>query len=146
MERTIVIACRPMEWPEVPADAPKLGDVPLPATEEDGPVVVLHVLKFREGEGVKQMGEYTDEASKVALKHGVRISGWFQCEGTIVGDGREWDQARFNAFPSKRAFMAVVTDPARLAAQKAHREPALADTYTMILRPRIDRLAASVAG
>ncbi len=146
MERTIVMACQPMTWPVVPEDAPKLADVPLPATDEDGPVVVLHVLKFAEGNGIEKMGEYTDEASKVALQHGVRISGWFTCEGTIVGDGRVWDQARFNAFPSKRAFMAVVTDPARLEAQKAYREPALADTYTMILRPRIDRLAASVAG
>ena len=40
--------------------------------------------------------------------------------------------------------MAVVRDPARLEAQKSHRETAIADTYTMILRPRIDRLAASI--
>jgi hypothetical protein len=66
-------------------------------------------------------------------------------EGTIVG-GRQWDQARFNAFPSKAAFMAVVLDPDRLRAQAEHREVALADTYTLILRPSIDRLAASVAG
>ena len=65
----------------------------------------------------------------------------FGVEGTIVGDGRQWDQARFNAFPSKAAFMAVALDPARLEAQRSHREVALADTYTMILRPTIDRLA-----
>jgi hypothetical protein len=41
--------------------------------------------------------------------------------------------------------MAVVTDPARLEAQKAHREPAIADTYTMIVRPTIDRLEATIA-
>ena len=40
----------------------------------------------------------------------------------------------------KAAFMAVAMDPARLAAQHAHREVAIADTYTMILRPRIDKL------
>jgi ribonuclease Z len=34
----------------------------------------------------------------------------------------------------------VVRDPARLAAQAAHREPALADTYTLVVRPTIDRL------
>jgi hypothetical protein len=33
----------------------------------------------------------------------------------------------------------------RLEAQHAHREAAIADTYTMILRPRIDRLAESTA-
>lgn len=35
--------------------------------------------------------------------------------------------------------MALVDDPARLGAQHAHREPAIADTYTMIVRPTIDR-------
>ena len=33
-------------------------------------------------------------------------------DGTIIGDGRRWDQVRFNAFPSKEAFMAVALDPA----------------------------------
>ena len=41
--------------------------------------------------------------------------------------------------------MAVVFDPARLEAQRDHREVAIEDTYTLILRPRIDRLAESVA-
>jgi hypothetical protein len=144
MEQTIVIACEPMPWPAPPADAPAASDVPHPATEDDGPVVVLHVLKFVEGAGMGHMTAYTDEAAKGAVPHGVRISGWFGVEGTIVGDGREWDQVRFSAFPSKAAFMAVVTDPARLAAQKSHRETAIADTYTMILRPLIDRLSESV--
>ena len=74
----------------------------------------------------------------------MRVDGWFAVEGTILGDGRTWDQVRFNAFPSKAAFLAVVMDPARLQAQKADRESAIADTYIMIVRPTINRLAASV--
>jgi hypothetical protein len=76
----------------------------------------------------------------------VRISAWLQAEGTIIGDGRTWDQVRFNTFPSKQAFLDVVFDPERLAAQAEHREVALADTYTMILRPTLDRLHASIRG
>lgn len=38
--------------------------------------------------------------------------------------------------------MAVATDPARLQAQKAHRDVAIADTYSMITRPVINTLAA----
>ena len=41
------------------------------------------------------------------------------------------------------AFLAVVFDPDRMVAHKGHREPAMADTYTMILRPIIDQLEAS---
>ena len=77
--------------------------------------------------------------AQIAVPHGVRLAAWFEAEGTIVGDGRSWHQARFNAFPSKEAFLAVVFDPARLDAQHNHREVAIADTYTMILRPFIDR-------
>ena len=143
MEQTIVIACESMPWPEAPANMPSPTEAPHPPTDEDGAVVVLHVLKFKEG-GLGHMGAYQDAVMRAAVQHGARISGWFKAEGVIIGDGRDWDQVRFNSFPSNRAFMAVVADPARLQAQKAHRETAIADTYTMILRPRIDRLAASV--
>jgi hypothetical protein len=142
MEQTIVMGCRPIGNPEVPADAPGWNEVPHPATPEDGPVVVIHVLRFAEGAGAgrDEMDSYTSDAGKVAVPHGVRIAGWMGVDGTIIGDGRQWDEVRFNAFPSKAAFMAVALDPARLEAQTAHREPAIADTYTMILRPVVDEL------
>lgn len=79
------------------------------------------------------------------MPHGLRISGWFGVEGTIVGDGRHWDQARFSGFPSKAAFLAVVSDPAVVKARQVHHEAAIADNYTMVLRPSMDRLARSVA-
>ena len=56
---------------------------------------------------------------------------------------RDWDQARFINYPSKQAFMAVVSDPDRLKAQ-SHRENAISDTYTLILRPSINQLKASL--
>jgi hypothetical protein len=144
MEQTIVMSCLPMAVPELPVDAPDPATVPHPATSEDGPVVVLHVLRFKEGQGLDHMTAYQEAAGRTAVPNGVRIAGWFKVEGVIVGDGRTWDQVRFNAFPSKAAFMAVAADPERLRAQREHRETAIADTYTMILRPVIDRLSESV--
>ena len=150
MDRTIVMATQPMDVPTAPDDVerPDWADVPHPPTDDDGPVVVLHVLRFHDADEAHRtpdhMEQYQTAAGRVALRHGVRISGWFAVEGTIVGDGRVWHQVRFNEFPSKAAFMAVVTDPDRLAAQHDHREVAIADTYTMILRARLDDLAASV--
>lgn len=145
MAETIVIGSVPMASPPLPADAPEWDAVPHPPTEADPAVVVLHVLKYKEGERRLEMASYTDHAAKIAVPHGVRIAGWFEAEGTIVGDGRSWDQVRFNAFPSKEAFMAVVFDPKRLEAQRDHREVAIADTYTMILRPVFDRLTESLS-
>jgi len=151
MEQTIVMGCQPMPYPTAPEGVSQVdwADVPFPPTDDDGPVMVLHVIRFEDAEAAHitptEMEAYTSAAAVSASKHGVRIAGWFAVEGTIIGDGRAWHQARFNEFPSKRAFMAVVTDPERLEAQKDHREKAIADTYTMIVRPTIDRLAESVA-
>ncbi len=151
MAETIVIGCQPFDVPSVPAgmEQPDWADVPHPPTDDDGPVMVIHVLKYIDAVKASitpdDMAAYQRAAGDIAVPHGVRISGWFAAEGTILGDGRTWDQVRFNLFPSKAAFMAVVMDPARLEAQKNSREPAIADTYTMIVRPTIDRLAASLA-
>lgn len=148
MAETIVAGCQPIASPADdldPATLPDWDDVAHPPTDDDGPVMVLHLIRFHPGQADDEMVRYQQAAALSAVPHGVRISGWFAVEGTIVGDGRQWDQARFNAFPSKAAFMAVVTDPARLEAQKDHRETAIADTYTMILRPTVDRLAQSTS-
>ncbi len=148
MASTIVSGCVPIPFPQgEPVD---WADVPHPPTADDGPIVVIHVLEFDEASAAAvtpdEMVAYQHAAGAVAVPHGVRINGWFAVEGTILGDGRSWDQIRFNEFPSKAAFMAVVMDPARLAAQKGHREIAIADTYTMILRPSINRIAESIEG
>jgi hypothetical protein len=145
MAETIVAACRPLPSPADDLDRtlPEWADVPHPPTAEDGPVEVLHLLRFHPGLLTTEMAAYTQDAIEVAVPHGGRVAGWFEVEGTVVGDGRQWDQARFNAFPSMAAFMAVVADPARLEAQRSHREVAIADTYTLVLRAELDVLAES---
>ena len=147
MRETIVMAGLPLEAPPIPDDAPGWDAVPHPSAADDGPVVVLHVIRYAtDRTGGEDMAAYQDEAGRVAVPQGVRVAGWFQVEGTILGDGRAWDQARFNSFPSRAAFEAVVFDPERLAAQADHRDVAVADTYTLILRPFIDRLHESITG
>ncbi len=146
MGETIVMGCRPIPSPQDaldPSTMPAWTDVAHPPTDDDGPVTVIHVVRFHPGGAETDMVEYQNHAAQVAVPHGVRISGWFGVDGTIIGDGRSWDQVRFNVFPSRAAFMAVVLDPGRLEAQRAHRETAIADTYTMILRSTIDRLGES---
>ncbi len=145
MEQTFVIGCQPMPSPDAGLERPDWGDVAHPPTDDDGPVVVIHVLRFAEEaarhSSPEDMEAYTAAAARIAVPHGARVAGWFGVEGTIVGDGRTGDQVRFNAFPSRAAFSAVVADPARLEAQREHRETAIADTYALVTRPMIDRLA-----
>lgn len=147
MQETIVMGCLPVDLPSTEILETDSEEVLYPPSEDDGPIAVLHVLKFRPGakmdETPQDMEKYQEKAAEIALKNGLRISGWFGVEGTIVGDGRKWDQVRFNTFPSKAAFMEVVNDPNRLEAQKKHREKAIADTYTLIVRTSVDNIAAS---
>ncbi len=147
MAETIVMGCRPL-FAGIPDGAPDWSAVAHPPTADDGPVVVLHVLRFHgdpaDGITPRHMEDYQEVATRSAVAHGVHISGWFGVEGTIIGDGRAWHQVRFNTFPSRAAFMAVVADPERLEAQSEHREAAIADTYTIIVRPGVDRLAESI--
>jgi hypothetical protein len=150
METTIVIGTQPMPVPEAPEGFELIdwADVPYPPTADDGPVVVMHVIRFNDAAAAHatpdHMEQYQTVAGKVALGHGVRISGWLAVEDTIIGDGRAWHQVRFNEFPSKAAFMAVVTDPSRLEAQRDHREVAIADTYALIVRASLNDLEASI--
>ena len=149
MAETIVAGCLPLETPSLPGDSDSVdwADVPHPPSDADGSVMVVHVLRFRDGIGTQSptdMETYTNHAAQVAVPNGARLAGWFAVEGTIIGDGRTWDQVRFNAFPSRAAFRAVVMDPDRLSAQREHREAAIADTYTLVVRPTIDRIAESL--
>ena len=146
MQETIVMGCLPISSPKV-LEGETFADwakVEHPPSNDDGPVVVLHVIKFSAGNELGQTPEemvnYTSKATEVALRNGAKGSEWFRVEGTIVGDGRQWDQVRFNAFPSKAAFMAVVQDQERLEAQKTYREGVITDTYTLLVRPMIDKL------
>ena len=149
MAETIVAGCLPLETPRLPSDSDPVdwAAVPHPPSDEDGSVMLVHVLRFRDGDGTQSptdMETYSNHAAQVAVPHGVRLAGWFAVEGTIIGDGRTWDQVRFNAFPSRAAFRAVVMDPDRLSAQREHREATIADTYTLVVRPTIDRIAESL--
>lgn len=139
MEFTFVIGCQPVEIGDNFRVNQKSWDsIEHAPTDEDGPIMVLHLLKFVEGGRKGSMEEYQSKAFNVAQKHGGGAAAIFTVEGTIMGDGREWDEVRFIAYPSMRAFMAVVQDPERLEAQSEHRAAAIADSYTVIVRPRID--------
>ena len=144
MASTFVLCCVPAEWPDLPASAPSLEEVPHPSTADDGPVVLLHVVRHQGERPSGALDVYDGDAGRSALPQGVRITAWFDVEGTIVGDGRQWDEVRIHRFPSWAAVEAVATDPARIAAGATDHGADLADAYTVVLRPVIDRLADSL--
>ena len=150
MAETIVMGCVPLPYPTTPPGVvfPDWDDVEYPPTAEDGPITVVHVMRFADPDGAGSVPEeiqaYASRIATIAARYGARVAGWFAVEGTIVGDGRVWHQVRFNQFPSKRAFLALAADPERQLAQQNHRDKAIADTYTVLVRPVIDLIAESV--
>jgi len=136
MEQTIVLSCTPLAVPELPEP---------PAHElapGDAPFVMLHVLKFAEG-GEAGMADYGASAGAVGLQLGVRPEAMLKVEGTVVGDGRMWDQVRFNRFPSKAIFQQLTADPVHRAGQ-AGRAASLEDTYAMMVSPTRDHMAEAI--
>ena len=139
MDFTFVIGCQPqVPQPSLRPDPsiwPTLRNAP---TDEDGPIMVIHVVKYEDGGLDEHMVDYQTVAGDASARVGGGAAAWFTVEGTIMGDGRQWDEVRFNSFPSLRAFVdEVVNDPDRLKAHSEHRERAIADTYTVIVRPTI---------
>ena len=140
MDFTFVIGCQPMDPQPAIEGSTSWDDVEHPPNEEDGEIHVWHIVKWADG-GAETMEGYYEGAAGPAARSGAKIGGWFDAEGTILGDGRTWDQCRLNIFPSLREFLEnVVNDPGRLEKQASNREPAMADTYTLLCRPIVNRL------
>ena len=72
MAETIVIGCQPFDVPVWPSDIaqPDWADVPHPPTDDDGPVMVIHVLKYHDAADAavtpEQMEAYTRAAAVTA--------------------------------------------------------------------------------
>ena len=131
MEQTIVMACTPLTVPELPEPpAPHAGDEPF---------VMLHVMKFAAG-GIEAMAQYGASAGAEGIALGVRPEAFLSVEGTVIGDGRSWDQVRFNRFPDHATFDKLRANETHRAGQPGRRE-ALADSYSLMLKPMIDRFA-----
>lgn len=130
MEQTIVLGC-------LPAGQEAAAETPAAAAAGET-VVVVHVLRFAPG-GEAAQAEYGANVRDIAFAAGARPLASFAVEGTVIGDGREWDAVRFNGFPSLAAFEELVGDPRHRDAQPG-RAAALADTCAVLVRPRLDRI------
>ena len=146
MESTIITGCRPFAMTEsMRPDPSTWSSIEHSPTPEDGPVTVIHMMKFAPGGLADGMAKYQEKAGQLVQKYGGGPVAMFEVEGTIMGDGREWDQVRFVSYPSLRAFFAMVNDPERAEAQGNHRNRALEHTYSVVVRADIDTFISNGA-
>ncbi|MDG6110422.1 DUF1330 domain-containing protein [Dactylosporangium aurantiacum] len=79
---------------------------------DDGPVVMLNLLRFAEG-GRELYRQYSREFSQTfAPRYGVEVIYAGNGDTPLVAEaGQEWDAVLLVRYPSRRAFSQMVADP-----------------------------------
>jgi uncharacterized protein (DUF1330 family) len=108
----------------------------LAASPDEGPVVMLNLLKFKAGDGEREYGTYGDAAAKMVGESGGRILYMGRCDQTLIGDASEpWDAIALVEYPSRKAFIEMVGRKDYQQAH-AHREVGLERTIVLATTPR----------
>jgi uncharacterized protein (DUF1330 family) len=124
----------------------------------DGEVVMLNLLHFGrpdESDGVGDgdddatptgagaYRDYSDQVVKMVEARGGRVIWTGRPEHVLIGDPAVdgWDLVALVSYPSRQAFVDMVTSPSYEAAHE-HRERGLDRTVLLACEPVMDRLAA----
>lgn len=113
----------------------------LAAGADTGPVVMINLLKFRNGDapegttGVEEYRRYGDKALEMIEQQGGRLVWAGTGDQVLIGDGeQDWDAVLLVEYPSRAAFVEMVSSPEYLEAH-AYRERALERTVVIACTP-----------
>ncbi len=113
----------------------------LAASTDNGPVVMINLLKFRVGDegdavpGVEEYRRYGDVALEMVEHQGGRLLWAGTGDQVLIGDPeQDWDAVLLVEYPSRAAFVEMVSSPEYLDAH-AHRERALERTIVIACTP-----------
>ena len=81
------------------------------AVEDDGPVVMVNLLKFKPGGGSKAYGKYASAFGKMLAEAGGRFLFQGRVEATIVGD-QDYHAVALVEYPSREVFRRITTSEA----------------------------------
>ncbi len=120
--------------------------VQLMSAPDDGPVVMLNLVKYKaqaadgSGSGGEAYRRYGDKAVEMVEARGGKVLWTGRAEQVLIGDPTEdWDAVLLVQYPSRAAFIEMVTTPEYEKAHE-HREAGLERTTLIACRPGIDRL------
>jgi uncharacterized protein (DUF1330 family) len=118
------------------------------AAPDDGPVVMLNLLKFKEraasgaGSGGEAYRRYGDAAVEMIEQRGGKVLWTGKAEQVLIGDPtQDWDAVLLVQYPSRAAFVEM-TSSKEYDAVHEHREAGLERTIVVACAPRIDTLNA----
>lgn len=147
VERSIVIVTEDVSVALPPGLTFNPESAPFPPTEADPVRAVIHLIRYNgramyaDGRrttltGRQAMALYETATAPRALPLGIRPALTLEVEGVFVGDGREWDEARINLFPSRETFDELNAAEGR-EDDFEHRVAAIDETYALMTFPGI---------
>jgi len=114
---------------------------------DEGPVVMLNLLKFKaratnaDASGNAEYRRYGDAAVEMIEKRGGKVLWTGRADQILIGDPEEdWDAVLLVQYPSRAAFVEMVTTPEYDKAHE-HREAGLERTVVIACTPQTDALS-----
>jgi uncharacterized protein (DUF1330 family) len=104
---------------------------------DEGPVVMLNLLKFKPRGGSQEYGKYGDSVSKMVEERGGKMLWIGRVDQTLIGDidANDWDAIALVQYPSRAAFIEMATSKEYDSAHE-HREGGLERTVLLACTPR----------
>lgn len=104
---------------------------------EQGPVVMLNLLKFKPGDGAASYGRYGDAVVKMIESTGGEVLWLGRADQILIGDPAEtWDAVVLVQYPNRKAFVEM-TSTKEYDETHAHREAGLERTVVIACTPRV---------
>jgi uncharacterized protein (DUF1330 family) len=115
------------------------------AAPDDGPVVMLNLLKFARaagdgsGGGEQAYREYGDAVVTMIEERGGKVLWLGRADQVLIGATDQWDSVVLVQYPSRKAFIEMTSTPEYERAHE-HRAAGLEATVVIACTPRLDRL------
>lgn len=105
------------------------------ALDHEGPIHMLNLLRYRPEGGRERYREYKKATLPILMKTGARLAlAGEPLLGLIGPDDERWDEMIVVEYPSREAFLSMITSPEYRAI--AHlRDEALVDSRLVCMRP-----------
>jgi uncharacterized protein (DUF1330 family) len=108
---------------------------------DEGPVVMLNLLKFKPREGASEYNKYGNSVVQMVEARGGKVLWLGGVDQTLIGDldADAWDAVALVQYPSRAAFIEMTTSKEYDAAHE-HRESGLERTVLLACTPRAGTL------
>ncbi len=105
-------------------------------TPDEGPVVMLNLLKFKARDGASEYNKYGGTVVQMVEASGGKVLWMGKVDQTLIGPVDEaWDAIALVQYPSRKAFVEMTSTKDYDAAHE-HRESGLERTLVLACTPR----------